>query len=104
VEVDVGQATHGDRQGGILAAVGGGDHRVRHADELLLDRAGLLRLCLCHAYLFLLPRAGAFALRLIFLVGRDGRALLLALPFALSFSLGSLPPFSRAQASTTSSM
>ena len=47
VEVDVGEAAHRDGKRGILAAIGCGDHRVRHADELLLDHPGdrgLLRL------------------------------------------------------------
>src|SRR2546425_1079513 len=39
VEGDVRQGADRDRQGGILAPLGRGDHHVGHPDEFLLDRA-----------------------------------------------------------------
>src|SRR5215510_12888058 len=163
IEVDVGEAAHGDGQRRILAALGGGDHGVRHSDQLFLDRSHLARRCFRHGYLFL--RRVAFAGRADPFVFRGTVFVLAAFPLAgfafaaapavsptgstgaspsgpsgvtmmecgspsgppswpriwsvlappvrlraifwswfLSFSLGSLPPLSRAQASTTSSM
>src|SRR6185503_10329724 len=75
VEVDVGEAAHRDEQRGVLGPVGRGDHRVRHADELLLDHAGrrgLLRLRFRHGSVYLFPRFGAFALGLDARAGRAG--------------------------------
>src|SRR5207237_7077860 len=61
VEVDVGEAAHGDGQRRVLASVGGHEHHIGHADQLLLDRAGRLCLCLRHESLYLFLRFAVFA-------------------------------------------
>src|SRR5262249_54025672 len=56
VERHVGERAHRDRQRGILALLGGVDHHVGHADQLLLDRGRPL--LLGHTASFLLARLG----------------------------------------------
>src|SRR5262249_9136866 len=52
VEADVGQAADGDREGRVLALLGGHDHGVSHAHELLLDHPRRLRFR-CHRPVYL---------------------------------------------------
>src|SRR5205814_5878970 len=70
VEVDVGEAAHGDGQRRVLALFGGHEHHVRHADQLLLDGSRALYLCLGHESLYRFLRLAVFAGRFAALVGR----------------------------------
>src|SRR6266542_1624533 len=97
VEVDVGEAAHGNGQGGILAPLGGRDHRVRHADELLLHRSGLLGRGVRHGSLYLFLRVGAFVPRLaLFALGLAALGVALAtFLLALAGRTGRALPFPR---------
>src|SRR5262249_16131887 len=105
------QAAHGDGQRGVLALLGRRDHGVGDSDQLLFDRARL-----AHAGA---SPSGPSAVTMIECgrpSGPPSRPRISSVrappvPFVAIFwswlrslSLASLPPFSRAHASTTSSM
>ena len=60
VERDVRKRADWDQERGILAPLGGGDHRVGHTDELPLDRAAFRSLRLRHGNCYLLFRVARF--------------------------------------------